>query len=212
MRWWTRTCSIHCGQSITEQHSPSELAVLFSLKEAAASARGTTRWKEILLVKEDPNVTVSKEQRREMRLVVEVSFQHGSQEGGKKKPETSAEGTRCRQLPSEGRKREDRAVWSLCRLGAALISPRRRRHLAFQEEGMWSFLWGSCLSETRCTSSAQGCQITPPKILNGKSRNFSPLFQLIWVYWVKTNYKLALRGWRNIWPSGIKWPSSKQVD
>lgn len=86
MRWWTRTCSIHCGQSITEQHSPSEPAVLFSLKEAAASARGTTRWKEILLVKEDPNVTVSKEQRREMRLVVEVSFQHGSQEGGKKKP------------------------------------------------------------------------------------------------------------------------------
>lgn len=49
------------------------------------SARGTTRWKEILLVKEDPNVTVSKEQRREMRLVVKVSFQHGSQEGEKKK-------------------------------------------------------------------------------------------------------------------------------
>lgn len=30
-------------------------------------------------------MTVSKEQRREMRLVVEVSFQHGSQEGEKKK-------------------------------------------------------------------------------------------------------------------------------
>lgn len=124
MRWWTQTCSIHCGQSITEQHSPSEAAVLLSLKEAAVSARGTTHWKEILLVKEDPNVTVSKEQRREMRLVVEVSFQHGSQDREKKKKnETSAEGVRCRQLPSEGRKREDRAVWSHCRLGGALISP-----------------------------------------------------------------------------------------
>lgn len=60
---------------------------------------GTTRWKEILLVKEDPNVTVSKEQRREMRLVVEVSFQHGSQEGGKKKTRDERRGNKVQTAP-----------------------------------------------------------------------------------------------------------------
>lgn len=52
-------------------HTHSEWAVELPLKEAAASTKGQ---QEENSVKEDPNVTVSKEQRLEMRLVVEVSF------------------------------------------------------------------------------------------------------------------------------------------
>lgn len=185
MRWWTQTCSIHRGQSITERHSPSEPAVLLSLKEAAASTGGTTRWKEILLVKEDPNVTVSKEQRREMRLVVEVNFQHGSQEG-KKKNLDERRGSEVQTVPLWREKARRQSCVVPLSSWSCLDLSRRRRHLTFQEEGMWSFLWVSSLSETWCTSSAQGCQITPQKDIMANQRTFLPFFSWFeYIEWKK---------------------------
>lgn len=68
----------HEDNQLKAAHARSEWAVELSLQEAAAWQWQGKR------VKEDPNVAVSKEQRLEMRLVVEVSFQHGSQEEKKK--------------------------------------------------------------------------------------------------------------------------------
>lgn len=171
--------------------------------------RGTTHWKKILLVKEDPNVTVSKEQRREMRLVVEVSFQHGSQEGGeKKKPRRAPRewGADSSPLKGESEKTEPcgpsvvlELPWSLPQEMAPRVPGRRN---VIVPVGFQSF---RDAIHFICTTLPNH----PPKIHNDKSRTFSALFQLIWV---KTNYKLELRGRLNIWSSGIKWPSTKQVN
>lgn len=92
----------------------------------------------------------------------------------------SAKGARCRQLSSEGRRQEDRAVWSLCRLGAALISPAgddtpcSRKKECDRSCGVPVFQRRDALNLHKVTKS-------PPlkKKKNLQNKNLNPFCQLI---------------------------------
>lgn len=99
-------------------HTHSEWAVELPLKKAAASAEEQQGKNS---VEEDPNVTVSKDSKTGNEISCRGEFL--TWKSGRKKKQTSTKGVRHRQLPSEGRAQEDRAVWSVCCLIATLMSP-----------------------------------------------------------------------------------------